>query len=186
MVPGANGGRYRAGMRLVAWLFTATLSVILMLQLRGLDAPLHTPATPWGIVGFELSFTAARAQAMIDAWRAVDAIETARVGLGVDMGFLLAYPWFFRLSIGLLRRPSTAEAMDRLGAGLARAILACIPLDAIENLALWQQVSHEASPGLAALAGVMATLKFVLVLLAAAWCLAELGQRLRARLRPAQ
>ena len=171
-------------MRLFVWLFTATLSLILLLQLRGLDAPLHTPTTPWGIVGFELAFTAARAQAMIDAWRAVDAIETARVGLGVDMGFLLAYPWFFRSSITLLRRAAADDAMDRLGTWLARAVLACIPLDAIENVALWQQVSHEASPGLAALAGGMATLKFVLVLLAAAWCLAALGRQLRARWRP--
>ena len=169
-------------MRLVAWLFTATLSAILMGQLRGLDAPLHTPATPWGIVGFELAFTSARAQAMIEAWRAIDAIETARVGLGVDMGFLLAYPWFFRLSIGLLRRPSADDATDRLGAWLARGVLACIPLDAIENVALWQQVSHEASSGLAALAGVSATLKFLLVQLSAAWCLAALGRQLRARL----
>lgn len=169
-------------MRHFAWLFSATLSAILLLQLRGLDAPLHTTGTPWGMVGFELAFTAARAQAMIDAWRAVDAIETARVGLGVDMGFLLAYPWFFRLSISLLRRPAADNAMDRLGAWLARAILACIPLDAIENVALWQQVSHEASAGLAALAGIAATLKFLLLLLAGAWCLAELGRRLRTRL----
>ena len=66
----------------------------------------------------------------------------------------------------------------------ARWVLACIPLDAIENVALWQQVSHEATPALAALAGVMATLKFGLVLMAAAWCLADLGRRLRARRVP--
>ena len=41
-------------MRLFKWAFFASLSLILMLQLRGLDEPLHTNDTH-GIVAYELA-----------------------------------------------------------------------------------------------------------------------------------
>ena len=54
-------------MRFFGWLFLATLSLVLMVQLRLIDGALASPDTPWGIVGFELAFTRDRAAAIIAA-----------------------------------------------------------------------------------------------------------------------
>lgn len=167
--------------RALIWLFFATLSVILLLQLRGIDAPLVTDMTPWGIVGYELAFTAERAQAMLDAWKDAGVTESVRVSLGVDVGLLLVYPWFFRWSIALLRRPgfsTPGTAFDRWGATLATAVLACTVLDALENGLLWRMTERGASSGSALLAGVAATSKFLLVFAATGWCLAAISRRL--------
>jgi hypothetical protein len=128
--------------RLLIWLFFATLSLILLLQLRGIDAPLAA-VTPGGIVAFELAFTGARAREILDSWRIAGVTESARVSLGVDVGFLLVYPWFFRWSVQLLRQPRfthPGSTMDRAGAALGAAVLACTPLDAAENWALWRMI----------------------------------------------
>jgi len=119
--------------RLLTWLFFATLSLILLLQLRGIDAPLSA-VTPGGIVAYELAFTADRAKAILDVWRIAGVTESARVSLGVDVGFLLVYPWFFWWSVRLLRTPrftATGSTMYRAGGVLGAAVLACMPLDAL-------------------------------------------------------
>lgn len=162
---------------ILRWLFFATLSVILMLQLRSLDQSLVSPDTPYGIVGYELAFTAARARHILETWRSMDALETARVSLGLDLAFLLAYPWFFRVSCQLLRRRGATSAFDRAGQWLAGAVLLCTPLDATENFVLWRMLETNVTPVEAALAGLVATLKFLLVLAAGLWCLAALSRR---------
>lgn len=165
--------------RLLAWLFFATLSLILLLQLRGIDAPLAA-VTPGGIVAYELAFTAQRAREILDVWRIAGVTESARVSLGVDLGFLLAYPWFFWWSIRLLRRPgfsTPGTALDRVGARLLPGVLACMPLDAAENWCLWRMIETGPNASLAMLAGIAATIKFLLVLAAAGWCLVALSHR---------
>jgi hypothetical protein len=162
---------------ILRWLFFATLSVILLLQLRGLDQSLISPETPFGIVGYELAFTAARARQILDAWRGMDALETARVSLGLDVAFLLSYPWFFRSSCQLLLRRGVTTGFDRLGQWVAGAVLLCTPLDATENLVLWRMLETNVTPVGAALAGLVATLKFLLVLAAGLWCLVALSRR---------
>ena len=166
--------------RALTWLFFATLSLILLLQLRGIDAPLVTDVTPWGIVSYELAFTTARAQAMLDTWRIAGVTESARVSLGVDVGFLLVYPWFFRWSVALLRRPgfsTPGTTFDRLGATLRTAVLGCIGLDALENWLLWRMIEDGASQPAAMLAGLSASAKFLLVLATTLWCLVAISRR---------
>jgi hypothetical protein len=165
--------------RLLAWLFFATLSLILLLQLRGIDAPLSA-VTPGGIVAYELAFTAERAREILSLWRTAGVTESARVSLGVDVGFLLVYPWFLRSSVQLLRRPRFSEAgttLDAIGARLGTAVLACTPLDACENWVLWRMIETTATPAMAALAGIAASLKFLLVLATTLWCLTALSRR---------
>lgn len=165
--------------RLLTWLFFATLSLILLLQLRGLDAPLAA-VTPGGILAYEFAFTADRAKAMLDVWRIAGVTEQARVSLGVDVGFLLVYPWFFRWSVRVLRIPRfvvTGSTMDRAGGVLGAAVLACTPLDAFENWCLWRMLEDGATGTLALLAGISASLKFVLILMTALWCLVALSRR---------
>jgi hypothetical protein len=164
-------------MRFFSWLFLATLSLVLMVQLRLIDGPLTSPDTPWGIVGFELAFTEVRAAEMLSVWRSMGVTESALVSLGVDVAFLLVYPFMFRSLVQLLRRDD-GSAFQRLGTRLSAAVLACIPLDALENALLWRELVAGASSPLAAAAGVAASIKFLLVLVTAAWCVGALPKRL--------
>ncbi|MBL0173384.1 MAG: hypothetical protein IPP90_22385 [Gemmatimonadaceae bacterium] len=164
-------------MRLLTWLFFATLSLILMLQLRGFDETLRTVDTPGGIVGYELAWSATQASTYLDAWRLADALEIAKVSLGIDFAFLLAYPLMFATGVALLLRVPPAVTFDRVGAVLRRAVLLCIPLDATENLALWRMIDHGASDTLAHLAAACASVKFLLVIVTALWCLAAVFRR---------
>ena len=164
-------------MRLLQWLFLATLSLVLLVQLRLIDGALTSPDTPWGIVGFELAFTRDRAAAMIVVWRSMGVTESALVSLGVDVAFLLVYPFMFRSLVQLLRRDDGSE-FQRGGARLASLVLACIPLDALENALLWRMLASGASTPLALVAGVAATAKFLLILATVAWCAGALVRRL--------
>ncbi|MEQ1691136.1 MAG: hypothetical protein ABMA00_07625 [Gemmatimonas sp.] len=168
-------------MRLLTWLFFATLSLILMLQLRGFDATLRTADTPGGIVGYELAGTAARSNTYLDAWRSANALDTAKVSLGVDFAFLLAYPLMFAIGTTLLVRRPPSGLFDRVGAVMPYAVLLCIPLDATENLALWRMIDHGATDTLARLAAICAVLKFLLVIAATLWCIAALFRRFMPR-----
>ena len=171
-------------MRLLTWLFFATLSLILMLQLRGFDETLRTADTPGGIVGYELAWSAERSGTYLNAWRSADALDTAKVSLGVDFAFLLAYPLMFASGVALLVRLPASGTFDRVGAILRRAVLLCIPLDATENLALWRMIDHGATEALAHLATVCASIKFLLVIATTLWCLAALVGKFLPR-RPA-
>ena len=162
---------------MIRWLFFAILSLVLLLQLRSFDDTLRTDETPRGIVGYELAWSAARADSMLVVWKRVDALETAKVSLGVDFAFLLSYPIFFAVSISLLRRNRSATRFMEIGATLQRLVLLCIPFDAIENLALWRMIDHGASEGMAHLATIASALKFALVVAAIVWSIAALAQR---------
>jgi len=164
-------------MRLIGWLFLATLSLVLMVQLRLADGALTSPDTPWGIVGFELAFTKLRAAEIISVWRSMGVIENALVSLGLDVAFLLVYPFTLRGLVHLLRRDD-GSGFQRVGGRIAVAVLLCIPFDALENAALWRMLTAGASTPLALVAGVAATFKFLLVFLAAAWCAGALFKRL--------
>jgi hypothetical protein len=163
-------------MRFFGWLFLATLSLVLMVQLRLIDGALASPDTPWGIVGFELAFTRERAAAMIAVWRSMGVTESALVSLGVDVVFLVVYPFMFRRLVLLLRRDD-GSGFQQLGVRLSAAVLVCIPLDALENALLWRMLDAGASTPLALAAGVAASLKFLLVVVTAAWCGAALMRR---------
>ena len=164
-------------MRFLGWLFLATLSLVLLVQLRFIDSALTSPETPWGIVGFELAFTQVRAAEIMSAWSLMGVTENARVSLGVDVAFLLVYPFMFRSLVQLLRRDDGSN-VQRVGARLTSAVLLCIPLDALENALLWRMLVAGASAPLALVAGVAATLKFLLVFVTAAWCAGVLFRRL--------
>jgi len=164
-------------MRLLGWLFLATLSLVLMVQLRLIDGALTSPDTPWGIVGFELAFTQVRAVEIMREWRSMGVTESALVSLGVDVAFLLVYPFMFRSLVQLLWREDESN-FQRFGGKLASAVLVCIPLDALENALLWRMLVAGASTPLALVAGVAATIKFLLVLITAVWCAGALFRRL--------
>ncbi|BAH40870.1 MAG TPA: hypothetical protein DGD08_17680 [Gemmatimonas aurantiaca] len=174
-------------MRIFSWLFLATLSLVLLVQLTVLGAPLRGPEAPAGIISFELAFATERADAIVHAWRNAGVLETARVSLGLDVVFLLVYPPFLALSVGLLRtveQRHAASSFGDLGRPLMWLVLCCAPLDGLENYLLWQTLAQGPTPTRALLAGTAATIKFLLVATAGLWCLiavARFARRLSRR-----
>jgi hypothetical protein len=83
----------------------------------------------------------------------------------------------FRSLVQLLRRDD-GSGFQRLGARLSSAVLLCIPLDALENALLWRELATGASTPLALTAGMAASIKFLLILVTAAWCVGALSNRL--------
>lgn len=167
-------------MRVLRWAFFATLSLILMLQLRALDSDLRLEQTPLGIVGYELAWSADRANEMLTVWRRNDVTETARVSLGIDFVFLLAYPLMFFTGARLLAR-DPQHAFDRVGRLLAFVVLACIPLDALENVLLWRMITNGATDWPMHLATIAASAKFLVVLTVALWCVTAIVRRIITR-----
>ena len=109
--------------------------------------------------------------------------ESALVSLGVDGAFLVAYPMLLYTSIRVLldRAVAAPHPLHRLGTRLAWASLACIPLDALENVLLWRVVSRGAAGSDILLAGIAASLKFLLIAAALIWIVAALLQWRTAR-----
>ncbi len=174
-------------MRLLGWLFWATLTPILFIQLLGIGAPLELPGVPWGVVSLELAFTVSRASEILGIWKSAGVSESALVSLGVDGAFLVAYPMLLFTSMRLLltRAVPASAPLHQTGARLAWATLVCIPLDAVENLLLWRLVvrgvAQTVSGPTVLLAGIAASLKFLLIAAAIAWMVAALLQWRRAR-----
>ncbi len=167
-------------MRFFRWLFPATLTLVMLLQLNSMDTALRTPETPWGMIGYQLAFTPERAAGMLGVWKSRDLFETLRVSLGFDGIFLVVYPLFLSISVkGLLgsTRLAARRMLIRSGGVLRWLVLLCIPLDATENVLLWLMMDSTPGTAFTLSAGVMASGKFLLVALTLGWCLSALALR---------
>jgi hypothetical protein len=127
-----------------------------------LDQPLRTSAAPNGIVSFELARTLDESQSILHSWD-----ENARLfaafGLGFDYLFMLVYA--AALSLGLLLAGANktgwySSLTNWLGWGAFAAGL----FDAVENYALWQILTGNASSSLPQIAAFCATIKFTLLI----------------------
>jgi hypothetical protein len=143
------------------YLFLAS-SLGLLFLFQPVNRPLTNAAAPGGILSLQLAWTPARAQTMLDSWDA-QARLFAAFGLGFDYLFMLVYA--IALALGALlaagRHPGW---FDRLGAWAGGGAFLAALLDALENLGQFQQLFHGRAD-LAAPIGVLATLKFTLILL---------------------
>lgn len=113
------------------------LSLVLLIALRILDAPLRTAVAPRGIVSFELAKDADASRQILDSWNA-RAKTQAAFSLGLDYLFLIVYAVFISLACvqvsEALRHRSPLLAC--LGEILAWAQFLAAILDAVENAAL--------------------------------------------------
>jgi hypothetical protein len=141
------------------------LIVLTVLALALLAAVVATDAALKGagysIVSLQLAATAPAAQRIVDAWRAAMVVDAAWLNLKIDFAFLLVYPPALALACRSLARRLAAH--NPLGNGLGYAVLACTPLDALENLGLMHMLRHDASGPVAALTTACALPKFALV-----------------------
>ncbi len=147
-----------------ALLACAVLALALMLELSALEAKLRTPASPHGIVSFELAGNAERAGSILEAWGPEGSARATR-SLWLDFFFLTSYA----PAIGLLCAAASDRARIResvlagLGAALAWGQLAAGGLDAIENFALLRVLSGASLDRWPAVAAACAWPKFALV-----------------------
>jgi len=178
-------------MRRAALLVLAPLTFTIMFALISLDAELRTPASPAGIVSFELAGDGARAGQILDAWGSRGRRAAAR-SLHLDFLYLASYAPALALLCAAAAskhakrgrseakpsevpegRPSEGgppqerafahPRLAALGAWLAWGQLAAGVLDALENLALLQVLGGASGDFWPAFAAACAWPKFALV-----------------------
>lgn len=143
------------------WLLLGVAGAVMWLRILPLDQ--IKTCEPEGIIALEFAWSAPRAAAILDAWRGIE--SAARIQTWWDMLFLLCYPTALALACAMLA-DLRADPVATIGAFVAWAVLAAIPLDAIENLAMLRMLAQGASQSLARLASLCAGIKFTLLLAA--------------------
>lgn len=147
---------------------TGALFVILTIAMTRMGAPLKNPAAPWGIVSFELAWTGERATRVLESW-SPQLRSVAEQSLKLDFTYILAYAVAFSLGCALVADHAGVRraGLQRLAALASWGVLAAGACDVIENLALMselgQSASAEALGGAAVAAGLVATVKFLLL-----------------------
>jgi hypothetical protein len=157
------------------------LLVALSAWLLWLDQALVSPASPGGIVSYELAGHRDRSAAILGAWSA-SARSTAMLILGLDYLYLLVYPAWLSLAAARLGA-RLGGRWRRPGSKASWVVLGAAPLDAVENHALIQQLAHGPSALHAQLAWWCAVPKFALVAVALAFLALAGTAWLVARLR---
>lgn len=156
--------------RLVLGLLLALLAASAWISALG--RPLVTPASPSGIVDFELAGTAARAGEILASWDGA-AREAARTQTFWDGAvFIPLYVVALSAWVAWGARRAGRPGVSRLGVVLAWALLAAGALDAVENRQLLAQLESGADGTRAAWAAACAALKFAIVLAAIAYGIA--------------
>ncbi len=146
----------------VLWVLLAATLVVFG-AITALDAPLHTPPAPNGIVSYELAGNPAKAGAILASWEAAARVN-AGLSLGVDYLFMVLYA----LTIGLgcvMIGERLGGAAARLAKWLAWAQVLAATLDAVENWALIRWLLGSRNASWPAVAAWCSTIKFSLVAL---------------------
>lgn len=139
------------------------LTILIFGMFRLLDQPLRTSAAPSGIVSFELARNADTSQAILDSWDSNARLQAA-FGLGLDYLFMPAYA--FALSLGLLLASANKTGWYRIcAAWMGWGIFAAALFDAVENYALWKELTGGAFSPYPEVAALCAALKFALLIL---------------------
>jgi hypothetical protein len=161
------------GMRreLVSTLFWISLVLTLatLAPLVLIDQHLRSPASPLGIVAFEVCAYAGSCRAIVERWGPGGQVWAA-LSLGVDYLFMFLYP--ATIFLGLLRVaervPGRLKTFTR---GAAWAVWGAGAADAAENYCLARMLVGAEAGGYAWPAAAFATIKFVVLGFTLAWWL---------------
>lgn len=168
----------RVPIALPARLESPLLLVLLLALLAGsawmsaLGRPLVTPASPSGIIDFELAGTAERSGEILASWDDATREAARAQTFWDDVLYIPLYVVALSVWAAWGSRRAGRGGLSRLGVVLAWAMLAAGVLDAIENRQLLRQLEAGADGGQAELAAVCAALKFAIVLATIAYGLA--------------
>ena len=136
---------------------TGIAALLLFLLLGLIDEDIKETGGP-GIVSFEVEFTSENARATLAQW-GEEGRDSAVLSLWLDYAFLVAYAAFFSLAVVAL-----TEALGwRRWAFLATFPLAAAVCDAIENAALLLTIGQDGEQPWPLIAGVFASIKFLLL-----------------------
>jgi hypothetical protein len=164
-----------------------TLLTVLLLALTatlgGAGRILVTPQAPYGIISFELTGHIHGAAAILQSW-SPQAREWAMWIQGLDSLYIIVYPAWLSLAAAMLAA-RLGTGWRSVGLAVSWLVLACTPLDAVENHALVQQLTQGPDAGYAELARWCAIPKFVLAAVAASFLILAAATRLSRRLRRA-
>jgi hypothetical protein len=120
----------------VFW-FLFVFTIVLLVSMQVLGAPLNTEAAPAGIVTFEFARTLTAAQVIMDSWGGEGQVY-AGLNLGLDYLFMAAYGLAIGLGCVLVARglAERVKFLTPVGVVLAWGSLLAALLDALENYAL--------------------------------------------------
>lgn len=120
-----------------AFVIFLVLTILLMVALQLLGAPLITDAAPLGIVSFELAGELSLAREIIASWGPEGKVY-AGLNLGLDYLFIVVYASAIALGCILVAQSMTKRMTSLVlpGVVLAWSQIAAALLDAIENYAL--------------------------------------------------
>jgi hypothetical protein len=138
------------------------LTLLIFGVFRGLDEPLRTTAAPSGIVSFELARETGTAQAIVNSWDS-NARLYAAFGLGLDYLFMPAYALALSLGILLMMNGRSGWYLQ-LSAWMGWGIFAAALFDAVENYALWQELTSGVISPYPEIAALCASIKFALLI----------------------
>ena len=137
------------------------LTILIFGVFRVLDAPLRTTAAPSGIVSFELAREPDTAHGIINSWDS-NALLFAAFGLGLDYLFMPAYALALSLGILLMMNGRTGWYLQ-VSAWMGWGIFVAALLDAVENYALWIELTGTVVSPYPELAALCASVKFALL-----------------------
>lgn len=141
---------------------TAALAVLLTLLFGLIDAPLHTPSAPTGIVSLELAGDNVTAGRILREW-GDSGLLLAAFGLGLDYLYMVAYGLAIALGCRLVAQGSRSLWFSLAGQILAWMLALAVVADAVENYALMRVLLGASEPLWPALARACALAKFTLV-----------------------
>lgn len=161
--------------RIVAAITLVALVMTLLVRSQFAEPERIMSARGYGIVAYELAFTAGKANEILTAWGA-DVEPYVRYSLLVDFAFMPAYALLFA-GITLLIARTQSGGLRRAGLLIALLPVAAALLDALENLMLLSMLGSPGSiqPGPPLVAGIAASIKFLLLLVAIVYWLAAAG-----------
>jgi hypothetical protein len=137
------------------------LTLLIFGVFRWVDAPLRTDAAPSGIVSFELARTVDTAQNIVNSWDSNARIYAA-FGLGLDYLFMPVYA--LALSLGLLLTLNNRTGWYyHLAVWMGWGTFAAALFDAVENYALWKELTGGMFSPYSQIAALCATIKFALL-----------------------
>jgi hypothetical protein len=139
-------------------------TLLLLVILNMVSAPLNTAAAPYGIISFEFARTQSAAQAMLASWDAAAQLHAA-FSLGLDYLYMPLYATAIGLASILAAGVLRDKKMPLAGAGawLAWALWLAAGFDALENVALLQVLFGSTAALYPALAFWCAAFKFTII-----------------------